>query len=622
MESFFDSFPDPLLIWSPEGELIQINAAAEQFLGYGKEELARKVFDNTYPLFGNGAALLLPEILGAKQQEGLIRTEIPIRKKNGDLETVEVRSCIVRTSNESFRYMVIRDIVSLRDSGEIPVKETSRGFTECIPDMFEEPVLEFEIDADGFFSSVNSLALERTGYTLSDIRRGIHYTRILAPEDRNRGKADFERILQNEPMDSLEYSILRKDGTVFPILVSLRLMQVDGRTRGIRGIALDITEHKRVEHDLLIREKLNALGEMAGGVVHNFNNILSVILGYLDVVSLEKTEDQCRKVFLGIRQAALDGTEMVKRIQNFSQKRNDGDREVVDLNDIIHNVLEYLRPRFVSAENRITLITRLGNIPPVSVIPFEMREVLNNIIINALDAMPDEGVLTIRSSFRKGMVSVEIIDTGLGMSEETKRHLFEPFFTTKRDKGTGIGMSVSYAIVTKFGGEILVESSESAGTRISVLLPPLDERPQVTGISGVPESPGKAYRILVLDDEENICEILREFLSRDGHEVITADRGKSGIDLLETREFDILITDLNMPGVSGWDIACRVRRQFPDTFIIMLTGWGMQVEQRNRRERVVDRILNKPIDFSLLSHIIAEAGARESKVQGPKLNKT
>ncbi|MHB9029591.1 MAG: PAS domain-containing hybrid sensor histidine kinase/response regulator [Candidatus Latescibacterota bacterium] len=610
METFFDFFPDPLLIWSMEGNLIKTNHAAEQFLEYTHDGSAREDSAGVFTLFGSEAALRLTDLLRDERKEGSIRIEIPLRRTHGDMAPAEIRTGIVPGGEETFRYMVIRDMVSLRDSDQTPLPETPLNLSEFIPGIFEEPELEFEIDADGFFTMANNPALVRTGYTLSDMNMGVHYSDILAPEDIERGKADFERVLRNEPVDSLEYSILRKDGTLFPVILSMRLILIDGRARGVRGVAFDITEHKRIEHNLIIREKLSALGEMAGGVIHNFNNILSVIIGYLDIIPIEKTDPQYRNILRGIRQAALDGSEMVKRIQNFSQKQDTKNREAADLNAIIRDVLEYLRPRFASADSRITLITRLGNIPPVSVIPFEMREVLSNIIINALDAMPGEGILTIRSFLRKAMVSVEITDTGLGMSEETKRRLFEPFFTTKREKGTGIGMSVSHAIVTKFDGEILVESAENTGTRVTVLLPPFEEKPIESGETKVAESAGTAHNILVLDDEENICEILKEFLSRDGHEVITAGRGESGLELLETRKFDVLITDLNMPGVSGWEIACQVREQHPDTFIIMLTGWGMQVEQRNRRERVVDRIMNKPIDFSLLSQIIAEAGKR------------
>jgi PAS domain S-box-containing protein len=606
MDSFFAFFPDPLLIWSSQGIPVKMNRAAEEFLEYTHEELIKEVLAGTITLFGSEAAYRLPDLLREEYNTGRITVEIPLRKKSGGTVLAEIRSRLVQNGEEAFRCMIIRDITSLRASGRAQYQEIPANFTELITEITEEPELEFEIDTDGFFTTANNFALERTGYSFADISRGIHYTDVLAPEERERGKADFGRILQNERIDSLEYSILHKDGTTFPVILSLRQICIDGLIRGVHGVALDITEHKQVEHNLMIREKLNALGEMAGGVVHNFNNILSVILGYLDIIPIEKTDEQHRKVLQGIRQAAQDGTEMVKRIQNFSQKQDTGKREAVDLNAIIREVLEFLRPRFTLADNRITLVTKLGNIPPVLVIDFEMREVLSNIIINALDAMSGKGVLTIRSFLQKAMVSIEITDTGQGMSEETKRHLFEPFYTTKKDHGTGIGMSVSSAIVSKFGGEILVESTEHVGTRITILLPPIEEKSPESSKPEISPEAGPAHRILVLDDEENICEILKEFLSRDGHEVVTAGEGESGLELLKTRDFDILITDLNMPGVSGWDIACRVREQFPDTYIIMLTGWGIQVEQRNRREHIVDRIMNKPIDFSLLSQIVTE----------------
>jgi CheY-like chemotaxis protein len=227
--------------------------------------------------------------------------------------------------------------------------------------------------------------------------------------------------------------------------------------------------------------------------------------------------------------------------------------------------------------------------------------------------MPKGGTVTVATGLSDGFVDISVADTGTGMSEETKRRLFEPFFTTKKSRGTGIGMSVSYALVTKFGGRILVESKMGAGTTVRILLPPAlfarQAEPHVaeTARTRAPKKPAKSRRILVVDDEENICEILHEYLSLGGHEVMTASIGEDGLRLLEHHTFDIVITDLNMPRVSGWEIARRVKHKSPSTLTIMLTGWGTNIEELNSREPVVDRLLFKPVNFPRLSAIIAEA---------------
>ncbi len=606
----FNFFPDPVLVWTSEGVLIHANSAAEDLLGYTREELSREFCDGAFNLFGSEIWRHPTDVPGEDVKKRRITAEISLRGKHGESVLSEVRSHLIRIGDKTYWYAVIRDFASLKESCDTFHREMAAGFEGFIPEMIEEPELEFDLNNEGFFTTANKLAPERTGYSISEIVHGMHFCDILPPEDRTRGMADLERALRDDRIEALEYSVLRKDGTLFPAMLSLRRTCIEGRNCSIHGIALDITEHKRIEHNLMIREKMNALGEMTGGVVHNFNNILSVILGYLDILPFEKTGPQWKKILKGIRQAALDGTEIVKRIQNFSLMQDAREIESADLNMIIRDVLEHLRPRFTSSDPHIALTANLEKIPTVSAVPFEIREVLSNIIINALEAMPEGGSLAIRTFLRNRMATVTVADTGMGMSDETKSRLFEPFFTTKNGHGTGIGMSVSYAIITKLGGDIRVESAEGSGTTVTIMLPPLKEQPEENKATTVSASPGKAKSILVLDDEKNICEILKEFLSREGHEVVAVHRGETGLELFATKGFDILITDLNMPGISGLDIARRVRKQSPGTFIIILTGDGVQIEHRNRREYIVDRVIYKPIDFSLLSRIIAAAGER------------
>ncbi len=606
LDSFFDHFPDPILIWTLDGDCVRLNRAAARMLGYDGEDIPRALFENPFKFLAAEVADRLPDILRQERLKGEISMVVPITCRNGSTLRAEVRSRLLPFGETTYRCMVLRDTATLRDPDTRPPRlhPDPVELSSLFPGMLAEPELVFEMDSSGYFTSASNLALEKTGYTAGDLRKGVHFSELIVPEDRERGGWDFERALRCERIDALEYVLLRKDGATFPVMLSLSRIPV-GASQGLRGIALDISEHKRLEQDLMIREKLNTLGEMAGGVVHNFNNILSVILGYLEILPMEKADEHCRKVLSGIRQAARDGAEIVNRIQNFTRIQEPRTGQPSDLNGIVRDALNFLETRTGGCAGKVTVTPSLGDVPPVSVIPSEIREVLGNIFNNALDAMPHGGALTVRTGMLDGFVAVSVTDTGNGMSPETCRRIFEPFFTTKLEKGTGMGMSVSYAIVSKFGGEIRVASREGEGTTITVMLPPDQGSAPEPAPSRVSAPGGR--RILVLDDEANICEILHEFLTREGHAVTTARRADAGLECLRSSSFDVLITDLNMPGVSGWEVACRVREQYPETFIIMLTGWGSQVEQLNRRESIVNCILHKPIDFSLLTRVIASA---------------
>ncbi len=598
--SIFELFPDPLIIsdWK-SGRFLWSNRAAEKALGYSRSALREMDISTLLP---ESMMDRLPSILREEQRKNGLSVRTTLRRKTGEPLPVEMRTRLVREGEDTVRCIIARDL----SGDDLPDAEDSpRDTAVLFPRLFGEQEMVFEISPEGYLASGNAACLQKTGYTRNDLREGVPFDRIIPPEERERAQRDFERLRRGERLEALEYTIVHKDGSALPVILSFS----PAPARRVRGVALDITEHRRVEHELVIREKLNMLGELAGGVVHNFNNILTVILGYLELLSAENLDENGQRVIQNIRRAALDGADIVHRIQNFSNSSEPTEIKPADLNEVVREVLEFMKPRYTAPGPSYTVDARLQTIPPVRMIPFEMREVLSNVIMNAFDAMPEGGALTVSTEAREGFAALIVTDTGIGMSEETRRRLFEPFFTTKGKKGTGIGMSVSYAIIGKFGGEIQVNSAEGRGATVTILLRYAPAVPAVE-TSAVPENPPEPCSILVIDDEENICEILDEFLSRAGHRVTTAYGGEEGLALLNSRHFDILITDLNMPGVSGLEIARHVRKISPDTYSIMLTGWGARVEELSRDEQMVNHLLIKPISFSALAEVIERAAAR------------
>ena len=358
------------------------------------------------------------------------------------------------------------------------------------------------------------------------------------------------------------------------------------------------------QDQLVAAGRLGALGQMAAGVAHDFNNVLNGILGRseLIVASLDAPDAPRDKIgawAATIRDLAHQGAATVRRIQEFTRIRRDRPTERMDLNEIVRRTVRLTEPRWreqAQASNvAIRVATDLGEVPAALGEAGEMAQVLSNLVFNAVDAMPQGGVITLSTTFRDGRVVASVSDTGCGMSEATRSRLFEPFFTTK-PHGQGLGMSVVYGIVRRFGGEIGVDSEEGRGTTIAIHLPAAPAAEPAA--STPPNALGAARtgaRVLVIDDESHNLELCQHILERHGHEVATATSGVDGIELVKEASFDLVITDLGMPGLTGWDVARQVKAARPSTRVILLSGWGVQQEESQLREAGVDAAIAKPV---------------------------
>jgi signal transduction histidine kinase/ActR/RegA family two-component response regulator len=359
-------------------------------------------------------------------------------------------------------------------------------------------------------------------------------------------------------------------------------------------------ELKRAQGQLIQAEKLTALGQMAGGVAHDFNNILAAILGRTQLLIRQVEEPQVKNWLRVIERASLDGAETVRRIQEFTRQRSDEEPESVDLNELIDDVVKITEVRWKDDAQakgiRIDVDVEPGRLLPVVGNPSELREVLINVVLNALDAMPRGGRLMIRTGIvadSSPRVEVVISDDGLGMSEEIRRKVFDPFFTTKGPRSTGLGMSVAYGIIHRHKGEIQVESQEGRGSSFRIRLPVAAEAvgpPE----SLVPLPSDVRVKILVIDDEDGVREALRDMLLSSGAEVEIHRNGRDGLRAFERDQFDIVFTDLGMPDVSGWQVAEAVKARRPGTPVVLVTGWGVQVGRPDRGESAVDLVLPKP----------------------------
>jgi len=366
-------------------------------------------------------------------------------------------------------------------------------------------------------------------------------------------------------------------------------------------------------------ERLRALGEMASGVAHDFNNLLGGILGWTQIIMRMKPEEKIQKGLKIIERSALDGAETVRRIQEFTRTRKRPSSGWVDVNQAVRDTCEVTRPKWKDEAQRtgatIHLNADLGAVQPVRGSAPALREVLANLILNAVDAMPAGGTLSIKTEMEpeENNVLVSVSDTGMGMSKEVQRKVFDPFFTTKDAKGNGLGLSVVYGIVTRHGGEISVDSTEGVGTTFTIRLP-APSGPQETKEAMAAITATKPMRILVIDDEETIRQASSGMLQSMGHAVSMASGGREGIEQFRKKAFDIVLTDLGMPEMSGWEVAKTVKEMNPEALVLLMTGWGVELDPDEVRQGGVDDILVKPFKHQELSQTIAEAVALRCEV--------
>lgn len=346
-------------------------------------------------------------------------------------------------------------------------------------------------------------------------------------------------------------------------------------------------------------ERLRAIAEMAAGVAHDFNNLLAAILGRAELLLMQERNPEVARGLDIIAKAARDGGVIVRRLMGLARRQPTDAFVICDVNQIIEDALEFTRPRWKGEAQRrgiaIEAVTQLGAVGLVLGDGGELREVLTNLILNALDAMPEGGRLAIRSERLGGEVVVAVSDSGIGMAPEVRENLFRPYYTTKGPAGTGLGMSIAFAIIERHHGRIEVESEPDRGTTIRLVLPPCapkvpDPRPAAS------PPPGAAQRlsILLVDDEPEVRQVLAEALREAGHRVTEARDGQEALGVLERGRFDLLITDLGMPGMPGSELARRARAAGKVEAVALITGWGLEGEDRALREVGVDLVLQKP----------------------------
>jgi signal transduction histidine kinase/ActR/RegA family two-component response regulator/PAS domain-containing protein len=378
-------------------------------------------------------------------------------------------------------------------------------------------------------------------------------------------------------------------------------------------------ELRSTQQAVMQQERLRVLGQMASGIAHDINNAISPIMLYTDSM-LEKEpglSERGRGYVHTIQQAASDVAETVARMREFYRPRDiQTQSSPVDLNEIVAQVEELTRARWESMPQQrgivIDVRTELApRLPAIMGVKSEIREALTNLVFNAVDAMPQGGTLTLRARCDvTERVLVEVIDTGVGMDEDTRRRCLEPFFTTKGERGTGLGLAMVYGVVQRHGGELEIDSQPGSGTTVRLSFAAVQASAIET--TAIHTARPAGLTILLVDDDPTLLRSLRETLELDGHTILTANDGKEGIELFRKSQsgghptVSAVITDLGMPHVDGRSVARAVKQAAADTPVILLTGWGERLLADGDTPPYVDRVLSKPPRLREVRQALAE----------------
>jgi signal transduction histidine kinase/ActR/RegA family two-component response regulator len=379
--------------------------------------------------------------------------------------------------------------------------------------------------------------------------------------------------------------------------------------------------HEAQREQEIHAQKMAALGELSFGVAHNVNNTLTGILGRAQLILRNSNDETKTKAGLElIIKSAEDGAHIIRRIQDFARQRPSREFETISIADLLKDACEMTRPRWEARSEfaAIRFALHADCQAHVKGDPVELREVLVNMIYNAIDAMPSGGEIRLSTQENRERVVVCVGDTGTGMSPEVKQRLFDPFFTTKGKAGTGMGLAVSFGIIRRHEGAIEVDSEPGRGTTFKISLPKVMAASATTA-DAVPDAPGVSacddkVRVLVVDDETHVREVLIEALEAEGCEVVSAQSGEIALALYDQYEgkFDAVFTDIGMPEMSGWELCTEIRERSKTMPLAIISGWADAISVQTRNAVKADWVVAKPFDINKICSIAEEIAQRRT----------
>ncbi|HST51035.1 MAG TPA: PAS domain-containing protein [Pyrinomonadaceae bacterium] len=598
-EVTFDAMSDGIFIFSNERRLARVNRAGASLESVAPQELlGRRCCDILRAGRGEGC------IIERATAEGRAITleYTPERLGRTLLVTAEP---IVEASGQTGTVCTVRDLSELRQIEAVARERQS--LLENVLESARENICA--VDPEGRVMWINSAGAAMNDST-KEAMIGTHFGALVEESDRTAALESFRRSLGGEPQ-TLELRLAGRDGRLRYVISDATPLVIEGRTTGVLAITRDVTEQRQQRERAAQADKLRALGQLASGVAHDFNNALAAILGRAQLLRRSARDSELTRSLDIIMTAAEDAAATVRRIRSFAHQTPGDAFARVDVSELLRDAVEITRTRWendarsrgLSYDVLLEAPRALHAVGNAS----ELREVFVNLIVNAVDAMPAGGRLSIGGERRGERLRLVFADTGVGMSEDVRARIFEPFFTTKGVQGTGLGLFVSYGIVERHEGHISVASARGRGTTFTIDLPCAepDAHAAQARVAHASVAQADALTVLVVDDEEAVRETLGEMIKALGHDVTTADGGGAALSALEAEKFDLVFTDLSMPEMDGWEVAREVHRRSPKTRVVVVTGYGKDAS-RTPPDAPADAVIAKPFGFAQVEEILAQ----------------
>ncbi|HLG15285.1 MAG TPA: PAS domain S-box protein [Blastocatellia bacterium] len=621
-QTTFDTMTDAVVIVGADDRLIRANSAFYRMVDAAPEEcLGRALTELVHPPGDELATADNCPIceLRKRGERGVIELQEGVVSAYPIFASVDP---VVNEAGEKIAFVqVVRNLSELYRAREEAQRE--RTSLNAIVEQIAEGMLL--CDDKAAMVHANRRAQQIFGFPLDQMRQYRELslaTGRFTDEDGNPVELDdmpiHTALRERRPVGERRLWYSRPDGaSVLLSFTSSPFFTEGDQLAGAVAFVRDITEQQRQHERAQQADKLRALGQLASGVAHNFNNALAAVLGYTELALPKVRDADVERYLRVVERSAKDAARMVERIQNFSRARSRID-EFTQLNvfEIVNDAIDITRPRWrsdaeaLSIKYDVNLLWNADKELTVNGEPSELRELFVNVILNALDAMQAGGRLDIAASAFEKEIQLRFTDTGTGMSDDIKQRVFDPFFTTKGVAGLGMGLSEGYRIVERHGGRIDVESQVGRGTTFTVLLPVtqpvrLEDRDQRTFL------PAAKSRVLVIDDEQFVREVLEAMLTSRGHEVVVAPGAEEALASFEGCTFDLVFTDLAMPKTDGIAAATAIKSRHPDVKIVLMSGYGAErAIERAAGTNSIDAAISKPFKLSEIDDVLSRLLAR------------
>jgi PAS domain S-box-containing protein len=609
MPALVSSSMDAIISVDESQRIILFNAAAERMFQCSRLEALGQKLDR-----------FIPKEHRAEHRQIALRAD-------GRKFPVEVSICEVEAGGKKIFTAILRDVTA-SERAEVELRRREEYFRALIEYASDLITL---VDQEGIIH-FQSPSIKRVLDLKPEIVAGRNLAEFIHPDDLPRLAAMIRRALANPDVPfSIEYRLRHRDGAWHLFSSVGRSIPHDADGRRIVFNSRDITASRNLEEQLLQAQKMEAIGTLTGGIAHDFNNMLAGILGSAELVREDLAPDHPTQEYVqSIMTAANRARELVQQILTFS-RRQESTKQVLPLQPIVGECVKLLRSA-IPAMVKITHHLEPG-CPPVLADPTQIHQVIMNISTNAWHALPETGghidislrvvevdaMMAVRHrELQPGIfVRLAIADNGHGMDAQIREHIFEPFFTTKpASKGSGLGLSVVHGIIKSHRGVILVESEPSRGTTFQVYLPAKSTRRAEPSAPAVAVPHGHGERILFVDDEPIVARSTEEFLKRLGYMVTRCEQSDDALNRFRSapREFDLIVTDWAMPGMSGTELVSAMRETRPDIPMLLMSGFVDSTVQHAAKTIGIDEILIKPVNPEMLAQAVAQVLARRNKV--------